>query len=170
VAEEAGNFDFPDTRFLGRYLRKSKPEEHDFFPDKFSVSGKAFRCGPISPEGKLCMQAYLPAKLWDYDLAVAKESRNRKVSDEELKAGLIIIGECSPGVDSWARWKVRTPVNLNVKVGDYIEAVVGVSDGYRSGSLSEAKRKVEKPSKEDFILTQGSYTVGCGAHSEALDE
>ena len=84
--------------------------------------------------------------------------------------GRIAKAECSPGVDSWAKWKVRIPEQLQVKVGDYIEAVAGVSEGYKTGTLSVAIRKVAKPPKNDFIYTHGSYTVGCDARIVPLNE
>ena len=168
AAEEADSTDGPYARYFARYLRHSSATDEDFIPDKYSVTGKEFRCGAVSPEGIMRVQAYWPVKYWDYDLAVAEAARNSQITDEDLERGRIAMGECSPGVDSWARWKVRIPDHMSIKVGDYIEAAAGVSEGYQTGSLAKAIRKVAKPPKDDFIRTQGSDTVGCGARAVPL--
>lgn len=170
TAEEADGTDGPYARFFGRYIRKYKVNESDFFPYTYSVSGKEFRCGTVSPNGEMLVEVYSAAKYWDYDLAKAEESRNGQIGVEELRVGRIAIGECSPGVDSWAIWKVRLPPHMDIKVGDYIEAIAGADEAPRSlGPISEAIQKVVPPPKEDFIRTQGRYTVDCKAHAEPFN-
>jgi hypothetical protein len=169
AAEEADGTDGAYARFFGRYIRKYSANESEYFPYKYSVSGKEFRCGTVSPNGVMRVEVYSAAKYWDYDLAKAEESRNGQIGDEELQHGRIAIGECSPGVDSWAIWKVRIPPHLDFKVGDYIEAIAGSNEAPRSlGPISEAIQKVATPAKEDFVRTQGRYTVDCKARAKPL--
>lgn len=156
-------------RFFGRYIRKVAVGETDYLAHKYSVSDKELRCGEVSSDGRMQVEVYGTAAFWDYDLAAAEASRNLLISDEELHRGRIAIGECSPGVDSWAIWKVRIPEGMDLKEGDYIEATAGAHEAPRSlGSLSKAIRKVAEPPKEDFIMTQGRYTVDCAARAEPL--
>jgi hypothetical protein len=169
TAEEADGTHYPYARFFGRYIKKYNANETDYFPYKYSVSGKEFRCGPVSPNGVMLVEAYSTTKCWDYDFAKAEELRNDQIRDKELEQGIIVIGECSPGVDSWAIWKVRIPSGLDVKVGDYIEAIAGSYEASRSlGPISEAAKKVAAPPKEDFIPTQGRYTVDCKAIAKPI--
>jgi len=161
--ERADHTDGPYARFYGRYIARSAPGESDFIPDQYSTGDKAFRCEPVTQNGRTRLQVYFAAKWWDYDFVVAEAERNRLITTEELKAGSIALTECSPGVDSWLFWKVRIPDGFDVVPGDYIEAIAGVSEGYNTGALSRAIRKIEKPPKDDFVYTQGSYTVACGA-------
>lgn len=170
VAEEADGTDGEYARFFGRYAQKYIAKESDFFPDKHSVSGKAFRCGNVSASGEMLVEVYSSSKSWDYALAKAEEFRNSQISDKELKLGRIVIGECSPGVDSWAIWKVRIPPHLDIMVGDYIEAIAGAVEAPRSfGPISEAIRKVAPPPQEDFLKTQGRYTVDCSTRAKPFD-
>jgi len=156
-------------RFFGRYLHKAAAGEADYFAHRSSVSGKALRCGEVTSDGRMRVEVYGTAAYWDYDQAAAEASRNLQITNEELRMRHIAMGECSPGVDSWAIWKVRIPKGLELKKGDYIEATAGAYEAPRSlGPLSETIRKVAEPPKEDFIITQGSYTVGCGARAEPL--
>ena len=169
AAEEAEGTHFAYARFFGRYIKKYKTNETEYFPYKYSVSGKEFRCGPVSPDGVMLVEVYSTAKYWDYDLARAEGLRNDQIGDKELEQGRIAIGECSPGVDSWAIWKVRIPPGLDVKVGDYLEAIAGSYEASGSlGPISEALQKVATPSKEDFIRTQGRNTVGCKALAKPI--
>jgi len=110
------------------------------------------------------VEVYSTATYWDYDFATAEALRNEQIEDRELEQRRIVIGECSPGVDSWAIWKVRLPPGLEVEVGDYLEAVAGSHEASRSlGPLSQALRKVAAPEKNEFIQTQGRLTVSCKA-------
>jgi len=169
VAEEADGTHFAYARFFGRYIKKYNTNETDYFPYKYSVSGKEFRCGKVSPNGVMQVEVYSTAKYWDYDLVKAEGIRNDQIGDKELEQTRIAIGECSPGVDSWAIWKVRIPSGLDVKVGDYIEAIAGSYETPRSlGPISEAVQKVATPPKEDFIRTQGRYTVDCKALAKPI--
>lgn len=168
--EEADSTEGPYMRFFGHYLGKATTTEADFIPDQYSTGDKAFLCDSVDSEGRTRVRAFFPVMWWDYDFSVAEASRNRQISDDDLRDGRVAIAECSPGVDSWAIWKVRIPEQLQVKVGDYIEAVTGVSEGYKTGALSTAIRKVAKPPQDDFIYTHGSYTVGCTAHIKPLNE
>lgn len=170
-AKEADGTHFPYARFFGRYIKKHSANKADYFPYKYSVSGKEFRCGQVSPSGVMLVEVYSTAEYWDYDFAKAEGLRNDQIGDKELEQGRIVIGECSPGVDSRAIWKVRIPSGLDVKVGDYIEAIAGSYEATRSfGPISEAVQKVDTPPKEDFILTQGRYTVGCKACAKPITE
>ena len=115
------------------------------------------------------VEVYSTAKYWDYDLVKAEALRNDQIGEEELEQRRIAIGECSPGVDSWAIWKVRIPAGLKVEVGDYIEAIAGSYEAPRSfGPISEVIQKVATPPKKDFILTQGRYTVDCKARAKPI--
>ena len=157
------------ARYFGRYVQKSAAGEQGYFPYRYSVSGKAFRCGAVSPEGRMRVEVYSTAKSWDYDFAKAEALRNEQIDDRELEQRRIVIGECSPGVDSWAIWKVRLPAGLDVEVGDYLEAVAGSYEASRShGPLSQALRKVAAPPGDEFIQTQGRSTVSCKATARAV--
>jgi len=161
-AEEAVGGDIPFFRFFGRYVRGSTSSALDFFYN--DTGGNLFRCGPVSPSGGMRVEVISFANYWDYDFAQAEEVRNSKMNDEELRQGRIVVGECSPGIDSWAVWKVRLPPNMEVKVGDYIEAIAGSHENSVSeGPVTLAIRKVEPPSKEHFVKTQGRETVSCKA-------
>lgn len=169
VAEDTNSVPLPYGYFFGQYFKTYLAVESDYFPYKYSTSGKAFKCGEVSPDGKMRMEVYGFAKYWDYDRAYGEETRNKQISDEDLSKKRIAIGVCSPGVDSWTYWKSRIPEGMKLQKGDYVEAVAGATEAPRSrGSLSVILRKVAKPLKEDFILTQGSYTVGCGAKAIPL--
>jgi hypothetical protein len=53
---------------------------------------------------------------------------------------------------------------MEVKVGDYIEAIAGSHENSVSeGPVTLAIRKVEPPSKGHFVKTQGRETVSCKA-------
>lgn len=165
-AEEADGTDGPYARFFGRYLRKYSAVGADYFDD--AIFGKAFRCGPVSSTGEMQVAVISPVHSWDYAFAKAEAARNSEISDAELRTGRIVMGECSPGGDSWILWKVRIPIGMDVKVGDYIEAIAGSHDGSVSvGPISEAIRRISPPRKGDFIRTQGRDTVSCSAHAEA---
>ncbi|MEJ2645620.1 MAG: hypothetical protein P8180_11935 [Gammaproteobacteria bacterium] len=165
-AEQADGTDGPYARFFGRYLGGYSASETEFFNDKY-VSDRTFRCGPISSEGLMAVEVISTVHYWDYDLAKAELARNSQISDAELSARRIAMGECSPGVDSWALWNVRIPPGLHVKVGDYIEAIAGAnSRSVSTGAISKAIRKVAAPPWKDFIFTQGRYTVSCSAHAQ----
>jgi hypothetical protein len=169
AAEEADATDGRFARFYGRFVQRTAPQVADFFPYKYSPSGKAFRCDAVRADGRMRVQVYSVAHFWDFDLTAAEAERNRQISDDELQQGRIAMGECSPGVDSWALWKVRLPTGLGVGPGDYLEAMAGADEAPRSlGPLSVALRKVAEPPKSDFIRTQGRLTVGCGAHAAGV--
>jgi hypothetical protein len=167
VAEEADGTEQRFGRFYGRYIRKYRSNEADFFTGK--TTGKVLRCSDVSSLGEMRVEVYSTTRYWDYDFASAEEARNSEIGDEELVAGRIVISECSPGVDSWAIWKVRVPNDFKVSVGDYIQAIAGSYESSGSvGAISLATSKVAAPRKEDFIRTQGRYTVSCSAPVEAL--
>jgi hypothetical protein len=169
AAEAADSIDGPFARFYGKYLGRSLGQIADYFPYKYSVSGKAFQCEDVAPNGRMRVEVYGVAAYWDFDLASAEANRNRQITDEDLRLRRIAMGECSPGVDSWVRWKVRLPDGLTVKKGDYLEAIAGAEESPGSaGPLSQALRKVAKPAKAEFIKTQGSLTVDCSASSRPL--
>jgi len=169
AAEAADSTDGPFARFYGEYLGRSLGQMADYFPYKYSVSGKAFQCEDVAPNGRTRVEVYGVAAFWDFDLASAEASRNRQITDEDLRLGRIAMGECSPGLDSWVRWKVRLPDGLAVKKGDYLEAIAGAEESPGStGALSLALRKVAGPAKAEFIKTQGSFTVACSAASRPL--
>jgi len=169
AAEEADGTDGAYARFFGRYIRKYSANESEYFPYKYSVSGKEFRCGTVSQNGVMRVEVYSAAKSWYYNLAKAEESRNSQIEDAELQHGRIAIGQCSSGVDSRATWKVRIPPHLDIKVGDYVEAIAGSNEASLSlGPISEAIQKVAPPPKEDFVRTYGQYTVDCKALAKPL--
>jgi hypothetical protein len=166
AAEEADASDGPLARFYGRFVQSVAASAADHFPYKYSVSGKALRCDPVRADGHMRVEVYGPAHFWDFDQTAAEAQRNRQISDEDLRKGRIAMGECSPGVDSWALWKVRLPADLQVAPGDYLEATAGADEAPRStGPLSVALRRVAEPPKSDFIRTQGRLTVACSAHA-----
>lgn len=166
AAEEADGTDGPFARFHGRFVRKMAPREADFFPYKYSPSGKAFRCDAATGDGRMRVEVYSAAHFWDFDQAAGEAYRNRQISDEDLRLGRIAMGECSPGVDSWAIWKVRLPGEWRAKPGDYLEVAAGADEAPRSlGPLSIALRKIAQPPASDFVRTQGRLTVGCSAHA-----
>jgi hypothetical protein len=162
VAEEAVGGEIAYSGFFGRFVGRSSSTASDFF--SYGSWKNLFRCGLVSSSGAMRVEVISFAHYWDFDFAKAEESRNSMIDDEELRNERIVIGECSPGVDSWAIWKVRLPSYMDVKVGDYIEAVAGSYERSTSvGPISEAVRKVVPPGKEHFVKTQGSYTVSCDA-------
>ncbi|KAF0189278.1 MAG: hypothetical protein FD168_1125 [Desulfobulbaceae bacterium] len=162
VAEEAVGGKIPFSRFFGRYLAAATSSPSDFF--SHGAREHSFRCGPVSPSGNMRVEVVSFAHYWDFDFAQAEESRNSGINAEELHDGRIAIGQCSPGVDSWATWKVRLPPELTVRKGDYIEAIAGSQENSTSvGPISEAVRKVAPPDKKYFIKTQGSNTISCDA-------
>jgi hypothetical protein len=166
AAEEADGTDGPFARFHGRFVQKMALREADLFPYKYSPSGKAFRCDAVTGNGRMRVEVYSAAHFWDFDQAAGEAFRNRQISDEDLRLGRIAMGECSPGVDSWAIWKVRLPGDLSVKPGDYLEATAGADEAPRSlGPLSIASRKIAQPAPSDFVRTQGRLTVGCSARA-----
>lgn len=168
LAEEADGTDGPFARFFGRYIQRFNASEVDFFKDEY-VSGDAFRCRPISSTGEMEVAILSTVKYWDYDFASAELSRNSGIRDDELKAGRIAMGECSPGIDSWALWTVRIPEGLHVKAGDYVEAIAGAHSGSTAvGPISTVIRKVAEPQKSEFIRTQGRDTVSCSARAEPV--
>lgn len=162
TAEEASSGDIPFSRFFGRYVGMATSTPSNFFShDNWQ---NLFRCGPVSPSGTMRVEVISFAHYWDFDFAQAEESRNSGINEEELRNGRIATGECSPGVDSWARWKVRLPPGLDAKIGDYLEATAGSIEGTTStGPISEAVCKVVPPGKEHFVKTQGSDTISCKA-------
>ena len=150
------------SRFFGRYVGTSPSTSSDYF--SHGTWENLFRCGSGLPSGAMRVEVISFAHYWDFDFARAEASRNSGISAEELRNGRIVVCECSPGVDSWAVWKVRLLPDMNVKVGDYIEAIAGSSEGSISeGPISAAVRQVVPPSKEHFVKTQGRYTVSCDA-------
>jgi hypothetical protein len=161
-AEEAGEGNGEYDSFFGKYIKKYNALESDYFEYQYSNTGKAFRCTPISENNQMTVEIYSKVKFWDYELAEAEIIRNKLISDEELAEGRIVSGECSPSVDSWYFYNVRIPEKMNVKPGDYIEAVAGApSTSYKTGNVSLAIRKIVKPPKSDFIYTHGRLTVDC---------
>lgn len=167
-AEEADGTEGPYARFFGHWVGQARGQASEYFEPEYSFKPKVpmrqFRCGPVSADGQMRVEAYSTLHYWDYDLALAEELRNREIDPGELGKGRIVIGECSPGVDSWARWKVRLPADMTVRVGDYIEATAGSHEMSTStGPISSALRKVAKPGKNGFVRTQGSDTVSCSA-------
>lgn len=164
LAEDTQSGELPYRSYFGLYSKNVSSVVSDYFPYEYSTSGKAFKCGDVSSDGKMRIEVYGFAKFWDYDRAYGEETRNKQISDEDLMMKRIVIGVCSPGVDSWTYWKARIPEGMELQKGDYVEALAGATEAPRSrGPLSVILRKVAKPPKEDFIFTQGSYTVGCGA-------
>jgi hypothetical protein len=164
AAEEADGKPLAYARFYGHYLKLAEAKDSDYFPYQYAVSGRAFRCGAVTPEGVMRLEVYSAVQYWDYDAAEAEELRNAQIQDSELEQGRVVIAECSPGVDSWLFWKVRLPTGLNVRAGDYIEVIAGANEAPRSrGLLSEAVRKVEAPDQTHFVQTQGRMTVACDA-------
>lgn len=162
VAEEAISRDIPFSRFFGRYLGRSTSSTSDFIP--YDTRWNLFQCGSISPSGVMRVEVVSFAHYWDFDFARAEESRNSGINDEELRNGRVVVGECSPGVDSWATWKVRLSPDMDVKAGDYIEAIAGSRENSISvGPISKAVRKIDPPNKEHFVKTQGRSTVSCDA-------
>jgi len=162
VAEEAVGGRVPFSRFFGRYMGKATSNPSEFF--SHGAREHFFRCEPISPSGTMRVKVVSFAHYWDFDFAQAEESRNSGINAKELQDGRIAIGQCSPGVDSWATWKVRLPPELAVRKGDYIEAIAGSQENSTSvGPISEAVRKVVPPDKKYFIQTQGSDTISCDA-------
>lgn len=162
AAEEPVGGVIPFSRFFGRYVGTSTSMESDFF--SHGTWDNLFRCGSVSPSGVMRVEVISLAHYWDFDFARAEELRNSGIGAEELRNGRIVVGECSPGADSWAVWKVRLLPDMEVKVGDYVEAKAGSSENSISeGPISEAVRKVVPPGKEHFVMTQGRYTVGCDA-------
>jgi hypothetical protein len=130
----------------------------------FDNKEKLFECGPISPSGLMRTEVISLAHYWDFDFARAEELRNSGINEEELRNGRIVIGECSPGVDSWSVWKVRLRPDMDVKAGDYIEAIAGSYENSTSvGAISEALRKVASPDAKYFVKTQGRLSVSCDA-------
>ncbi len=166
-AEEAEGKHFQYARFFGRYSKKHIPKESEYFPYKYSLSGKEFRCGTVSPEGDMLVEVYNRVEPWYYSLAKAEESRNNQIGEEELKQGRIVVGKCSPGVDFLLFWKVRIPHDLEVKVGDYIEAIAGpYEQSFLSGPLSKAVQKIPPPDKKALVETYGLQTINCNAHAK----
>lgn len=164
TAEEADGTDGTYARFFGRYTRKYSANESEYFPYEYTVSGKAFKCGPVSPKGVMQVEVFSMAESWYYDLAKAEELRNDQISDKELEQGRIAICECAIGVDSRVTWKVRIHSHFDVKVGDYIEAIAGSIEASHSiGQISAAIQKVAPPLKKEFSKTYGRYTVNCNA-------
>ncbi|MDE2607186.1 MAG: hypothetical protein KGL68_14820 [Burkholderiales bacterium] len=175
AAQEADGTDGPYARFFARYLRTDVATDADYFPYRYSVSGKAFRCGPVpGADGRMRVEVFGEVKSWTYDEAEAEAQRNALIADEDLQRGRIAIGECATGVESWATWKVRLPLGLQVQVGDYLEALAGSYEAPRStGPISEGLRVVARPPLADFVPTVGradyrspegrDYKVGCGA-------
>jgi hypothetical protein len=169
AAEEAVGGALPFSRFFGRYLGGTSSNPSDFF--SHGTRDNFFRCGPISSSGALRVEVIAFAHYWDFDFAQAEDSRNSGIHDEELRNGRIAVGECSPGVDSWSRWKVRLPPDMAVKKGEFIEAIAGSHENSTSvGPISEAVRKVVPPDKKYFIKTQGSDTISCDAPAIPFSE
>lgn len=164
AAEEADGKPLAYARFYGHYLKLAEAKDSDYFPYQYAVSGRAFRCGAVTPEGVMRLEVYSAVQYWDYDAAEAEALRNAQIQDRELEQGRIVIAECSPGVDSWLFWKARLPPGLNVRAGDYIEVIAGANEAPSAkGVLSEAVRKVQAPDKAHFVQTQGRLTVACDA-------
>jgi len=164
AAKEGDGADGLYSRFYATYVRQVVAHERDYFYPKYSGADKEFRCGKISPAGRMRVEIYLLAKYWDYDRAAAEDYRNKQISDADLRAHRIVIGECSPGVDSWLIWKVRIPRPMHVKPGDYLEVRAGATEAPRAyGPLSVAIRRVVRPPQRDFIYTHGRNTVSCTA-------
>lgn len=162
TAEEVigGNIAF--SRFFGHYLGSSTSTAADFF--SYENKEKLFECGPISPSGSMRTEVISFAHYWDFDFARAEELRNSEINEEELRNGRIVIGECSPGVDSWSVWKVRLRPDMDVKAGEYIEAIAGSYENSISvGPISQALRKVALPEAKYFVKTQGRLSVSCDA-------
>ncbi len=162
IAEETVGGRIPFSRFFGRYVGGASSNPGDFF--SHGAREHFFRCGPVSSSGTMRVEVVSFAHYWDFDFAQAEESRNSAISAEELRAGRIAIGQCSPGVDSWATWKVRLPLELAVKNGEFIEAIAGSHENSTSvGPISEAVRKVVPADIKNFVKTQGSNTISCDA-------
>jgi hypothetical protein len=168
AAEEADRTDGPFARFFSRYIQPFNASQGDYFNDEY-VLGNAFRCRPVSSVGETEVAIISTVNYWDFDLANSELSRNNEIRDDELQTGRIAMGECSPGVDSWALWNVRIPESLHVNVGDYVEAIAGsYSRSTSVGPIPTAIRKVAAPQSSELIRTQGRDTVSCYAHAEPV--
>lgn len=166
-AEEADGTPLPYARFYGKYLNHFAAHESDYFDYKYSPSGRAFQCTPSSANGIITVEIYSRARHSDFDHARSESSRNDQIRDDELEQGRIIIGKCSPGVDSRLFWKARIPPGMDIEAGEYVEAIAGSYESTRSlGPISEVTRKVAKPEEQHFIATHGQYTVSCDAYVE----
>lgn len=164
---------------FGRYVGSSQASDADFFPYKYAISNKAYRCDETLPKDVVAVQAYFAVEAHLFDDALAEAKRNNQITDEELALGRIIIGDCAIGLESWAVWKARLPPELEVHVGDYLEAIAGSHEGPGStGPLSTAIQKVMTPPIDDFVASVGrgdftlsprgypvQYKVSCGAHA-----
>jgi len=169
---------------FGRFIKFSQASDKDFFPHKYAISNKAYRCDETLPEGIVSVQAYFVVEGYLFDDAFAEAKRNNQITDEELTQERIAIGDCAIGLESWAVWKVRLPSGLQVGAGDYLEAIAGSHEGPSStGPLSTAVRKVMKPPIDDFVASIGRgdftlspqgyptpYKVSCSAHSTPIVE
>ncbi|HUX83449.1 MAG TPA: hypothetical protein VMV35_11510 [Halothiobacillus sp.] len=161
-AEEAVGGETPYSRFFGRFIEKAAANPFEYFDD--GTWKHLFRCGPVGASGTMRVEAFSLLHTWDYDAAKAEEARNNHINDDELRQHRIVLGECSPGTDSWARWKVRLPPDLVVRPGDYLDVLAGSTEGTHStGPISEAVCRVKPPDKRYFNKTQGSLTVQCDA-------
>lgn len=179
---ENAQLDKRSSLSFGRYIKASQASDADFFPYKYAISNKAFRCDKTLPEGIASVQAYFVVEGYLFDDAFSEAKRNNQITDEELTQGRIAIGDCAIGLESWAVWKVRLPSGLKVGVGDYLEAIAGSYEGPSStGPLSIAIQKVMKPPIDDFIASVGrgdftlsprgypvQYKVSCNAHATPL--
>lgn len=167
--------------YFGRYVEARPASTSDYFPFKYAISKRAYRCAASPPANTMVVESYFPVATYLYDDARAEALRNAQITDRELESGRIAIGDCAVGVESWVVWKVRLPPGLEVQPGDYLEAVAGAHEGPSStGALSIGLRKVAKPPLTDFVASLGRgdftaktgnpvpYKVGCGAQAIPL--
>ncbi len=169
--------------YFGHYVEARPASASDYFPFKYAISTRAYRCAAALPADTMFVESYFPVAPYLYDDAHAEALRNAQITDRELQSGRIAIGDCATGIESWVVWKVRLPDGLEVQPGDYLEALAGAHEGPSStGALSVAIRKVAKPPSRDFFASTGRgdftattgnpvpYKVGCSAQATPLAE
>lgn len=166
-AQQALANPLPFTGYFGRYLATLEASPADYF-DSGNWS-HLFRCNPGTATGRMRVEVSSTVHNWEWAFAAAEAERNSHITDDELRAGRIALAKCSPGMDSWAPYKVRLPAGLQVERGDFIEAVAGAMDGgAATGDIAVALRRVARPPQGAFIGVQGDKVVSCQAPAVAL--
>lgn len=163
AAEPVPDFQQPYARFFGTDpVALPAPPPDAYYSDRYR--DPLVRCTGPDAGGRMRVQVGSKAATWDYDFARAEVARGAWLSDADIRAGRIAVGECATGVESWAEWNLRVPPGMRLAPGDTVEAIAG--DHEKSlgvGPPARILRRVGPPRAEDRMRTAGHLRVRCAA-------